>query len=218
MYTALIVAAGSGSRADLGYNKVFFEVKQKPIILFSVDRFMADPEFSEIIVVYAPGELERMQSALGTRNILLIEGGATRQQSVYKGLMVVTNAVVFIHDGARPNLKPIYLEKLKSKLCDGVALTLATKSKDTIKIVQNDRIVGDVPRDQAYLLQTPQVFMTDAIKEAHEALAKSALTMSDDTSVFLKHFGKEVLIVEGDDENIKVTTKFDLMKLEDILC
>ncbi len=218
MYTALIVAAGSGSRADLGYNKVFYEVKQKPILLYSVDCFMADPEFSEIIVVHAPGELQKMQDVMGQRSVLFVEGGSTRQQSVYKGLMAVTNAVVFIHDGARPNLKPIYLEKLKSKLCDGTALTLATKAKDTIKIVQNERIVGDVPRDQAYLLQTPQVFMTDAIREAHLALAKSTITLTDDTSVFLKHFGKDVLIVEGDDENIKVTTKFDLMKLEDILC
>ena len=218
MFTALIVAAGSGSRTDLGYNKVFFEVHGKPILTYSVDCFLKDQEFSEIIVVHAKGELERMKSALQGRDVIFVEGGISRQASVYNGLKAVTNAVVFIHDGARPNIKPEYLERLKSKLCDTNAMTLAIKSKDTVKIVQDNIIVGDVQREQAYLLQTPQVFVTVAIKEAHEALSHTKTPMSDDTSVYQAHFGKAVWVVEGDDENIKVTTKFDLMLLEDILC
>ena len=218
MYTALIVAAGSGSRVDLGYNKVFFEVHSKPILLYSVDQFIKDTEFSEIIVVYAKGEYDRMKEVLSYREIILIEGGNTRQESVYNGLKAVTNAVVFIHDGARPNLKTQYLEQLKVKLCEAQALTLATKSKDTIKIVKEGKIVNDVPRDQSYLIQTPQVFITDEIMKAHEAFKKTNIPFTDDTSIYMAYNHGVVVIVEGDDENIKVTTKFDLLKLEDILC
>lgn len=218
MYTALIVAAGAGSRVDLGYNKVFYEVHSKPILLYSVDQFIKDSEFSEIIIVYAKGEYDRMKEVLKDREIILVEGGTTRQESVYNGLKAVTNAVVFIHDGARPNLKTQYLEQLKSKLCEAQALTLATKSKDTIKIVQNGQIMSDVPRDQSYLIQTPQIFITDEIKKAHEAFLKSDRIFTDDTAIYMAYNQGVVLIVEGDDENIKVTTKFDLLKLEDILC
>ncbi len=218
MYTALIVAAGSGTRVDLGYNKVFYEVHSKPILLYSVDQFIKDTDFSEIIIVHAKGEYERMKAVLKDRTVIFVEGGSTRQESVYNGLKAVTNAVVFIHDGARPNLKTQYLEQLKAKLCEAQALTLAMKSKDTIKIVRNGQIVGDVPRDESYLIQTPQVFITDEIKKAHEAFKKSNIPFTDDTSIYKAYNHGVVSIVEGDDENIKVTTKFDLLKLEDILC
>jgi len=217
MYTAIIVAAGSGTRTELGYNKVFYEVKGKSILSYCVENFLHDPDFSEIIVVHAKEELERMKTILKDPQIIFVEGGANRQASVYNGLKAVTNAVVFIHDGARPNIKKEYLEKLKSHLCDTKAMTLAIQSKDTVKIVQNNMITADIPRSQAYLLQTPQVFLTEAIREAHEALKNISIPLTDDTSIFQKHFSKGVMIVEGDEENIKVTTKFDLMILEDLL-
>jgi len=217
MYTALIVAGGSGSRTDLGYNKVFFEVHEKPIILYSIDRFFEDPDFSEIIVVYAKDDKDKMLSVLKNRKVILVEGGSTRQESVYLGLKVVTNAVVFIHDGARPNLKKEQLNQLKAKLDNAAALTLAVKVKETIKLVQNNQVVGDVVRDQAYLIQTPQVFLTDEIRSAHEAFKASKTLFTDDTSIFSAYNHGKVLIVEGNEDNIKVTTKFDLMKLEDIL-
>lgn len=217
MYTALIVAAGSGSRTELGYNKVFYEVHSQPIIAYSVDRFIADPDFSEIIVVHAKGELDKMKVALEGRQVTFVEGGSTRQESVYKGLQAVTNAVVFIHDGARPNLKKEHLDLLKSGLDNASALTLAVKSKDTIKIVHNQQVVGDINREEAYLIQTPQVFITDEIKSAHEAYKSSKSIFTDDTSIYSAYNHGKVLIIEGNDDNVKVTTKFDLMKLEDLI-
>jgi 2-C-methyl-D-erythritol 4-phosphate cytidylyltransferase len=217
MYTALIVAAGSGSRTELGYNKVFYEVHSQPIITYSVDRFIADPDFSEIIVVHAKDELEKMKIALKDRQVIFVEGGSTRQESVYRGLKAVTNAVVFIHDGARPNLKKEQLDLLKSGLDNASALTLAVKSKETIKVVRNQQVVGDINRDEAYLIQTPQVFITDEIKSAHEALKSSKIIFTDDTSIYSSYCHGKVYIVEGTDDNVKVTTKFDLMKLEDLI-
>lgn len=217
MYTALIVAAGSGTRTELGYNKVFYEVHNKPILLYSVERFLDDPDFSEIIIVYAKDDKDKMLSVLSGKNVILVEGGSSRQESVFRGLKFVSNAVVFIHDGARPNLKKEHLDLLKAGLVEATALTLAVKSKDTIKLVQNNQIIGDVIRDQAYLIQTPQVFITDEIRSAHEAFKSSKTQFTDDTSIYFAFNHGKILIVEGNDDNIKVTTKFDLMKLEDIL-
>ena len=217
MYSALIVAAGLGSRTELGYNKVFYEVHFKPIIQYSVERFLSDPEFSEIILVYAKDELDKMKLVVTDQRVTFVEGGRSRQESVYLGLQHVTNAVVFIHDGARPNLKQTDLDLLKSRVYEADALTLAVQVVDTVKRVQDGKIVGDVPRNECYFIQTPQVFVTDAIKTAHEALHSSKLTFSDDTSLYLAYHHGNVLIVEGSHDNIKVTTKFDLLKLEELL-
>jgi len=217
MYSALIVAAGSGTRMHLTYNKIFCEINGKAMLLYCIDRFLADRDFSEVVVVHAPAEAAEVRRLAGPRPVKYVPGGANRQESVRNGLREITNPIVFIHDAARPNLRQADLDKLKAVLADAPALTLGVKPKDTLKTVVNGYLAGSVDRETTYVVQTPQVFPTEKIRRAHALLADTPVPYTDDTSVYMAALGEPVALVEGDYGNIKVTTMSDLRLLEDLL-
>lgn len=219
MYTALIVAAGSGVRTRLPFNKMFYEIHGKPLILFSIERFVNDPDCGEVIVVHSAADAPKMASLLkGYPNVKLVSGGETRQQSVFAGLKIVQGKFVFIHDGARPNLKRSFLDALKKALMDQDAATLAIPVRDTTVDVEHECITHHYERTRTYAIQTPQAFRTEEILKAHLLANNAGAEYTDDTSVYLATFhNKDVKIVVGDDENIKVTTKSDLLLMEGLL-
>jgi len=217
MYSALIVAAGGGTRMRLSYNKIFCLIRGKAMLLYSIDAFLADPDFDEVVVVHAPAEAEDVRRLCGGRDVRLVSGGTTRQESVRNGLGAVTNAIVFIHDAARPNLRQADLDRLKAVLSEAPALTLGVKVRDTLKTVEDSRITGSIDRETTYALQTPQVFPTAKIRIAHDRCAGAPIPYTDDTSVYLAGLGEPVTLVEGDYGNIKVTTMSDLRLLEDMI-
>jgi 2-C-methyl-D-erythritol 4-phosphate cytidylyltransferase len=100
MYSALIVAAGGGTRMHLSYNKIFCLIRGKAMLLYSVDAFRADPDFDEIVIVHAQNEASEVKSILEGRDVKLVCGGASRQESVRNGLEAINNPIVFIHDAA----------------------------------------------------------------------------------------------------------------------
>lgn len=216
MYSALIMAAGQGLRSGLSFNKNLFPINGKPMILYSAERFLADQECMEVIVVTAKCDIDIFKLVLPVKTII-IEGGKTRQDSVLAGLKIVKAEHVFIHDGARPNLKKDAIEKLKSALLLHDALALATPVKDTLKICVNQEIKQDIDRENAYSMQTPQAFLTKAILEAHLLAKNSKHKYSDDTSIYLHELGKKVYIIEGYDDNIKATTLTDMKILEALI-
>jgi len=96
MYSALIVAAGGGTRMHLSYNKIFCAIRGKAMLLYSIDAFRADPDFDEIVIVHAPNEESEVKKLLGDRSVRLVPGGASRQESVRNGLEAINNPIVFI--------------------------------------------------------------------------------------------------------------------------
>lgn len=216
MYSALIVAAGSGIRSGLPYNKVLYPIKDKPLIIYSVDRFLGDPDCEEIIVVAPEGELARFRSLLG-KNAQIVSGGKTRQESVMAGLTNCHGQWVLIHDGARPNIRQDSIEKLKKTMLQKGATTLAVLVKDTLKACEDQKIAGDINRENTYSIQTPQAFLRIEILEAHRLALLHRHHYSDDTSVYWHELGKPVWVVEGTEDNLKATTKIDLMILEALL-
>lgn len=217
MYSALIVAAGSGTRMNLSYNKIFCTIRGKAMLLYSVDGFLADPDCEQVVIVHAPAEKEDVERLVGPRPVHLASGGSSRQESVRNGLAAVTAAIVFIHDAARPNLRQADLDKLKAALAVAPALTLGVRSKDTLKTVRDGYLAESIDRETTYALQTPQVFPTARIRAAHEQVRDAKVPFTDDTSVYAAALGEPVLLVEGEYDNIKVTTMSDLRLLEDIL-
>jgi 2-C-methyl-D-erythritol 4-phosphate cytidylyltransferase len=217
MYSALIVAAGGGTRMRLSYNKIFCEINGKAMLLYCIDRFLSDPDFSEVVLVHAVNEETEVKQLVGERPVRYACGGVSRQESVKNGLDLITNDIVFIHDAARPNLRQADLEKLKAALREAPALTLGVKSKDTLKKVENGFIAGAIDRENTYAIQTPQVFPTAKIKRAHALLANAPVPYTDDSSVYAEALHEPVRLVEGDYGNIKVTTMSDLRLLEDLL-
>lgn len=218
MYSTIIVAAGKGSRAELTFNKIFYKIKGKPLIDFTIQPFLNDEECDRIILVISKEDLKEMESLHFPEKVLLVFGGQSRQESVYLGLQKCHSNLVFIHDGARPNLHPLLLEKCKITMKTKNALTLAIPVKDTLKTIEDDLLRDTIDRSHTVQLQTPQIFYTKEILEAHQKALDNNHSYTDDATLYYEELHQDVFIINGDELNIKATTKLDLMILEAILC
>ncbi len=216
MYSALIVAAGSGKRTGLAYNKNLHPLCGKPMILHSIESFAKDADCESVLVVVSEDEISLFRKHL-PEDVVVVRGGDSRQASVFNGLKQITSEYVFIHDGARPNLKHEAIERLKVALIKHEAATLAVKARDTLKKCLGGEIVDDVDRNTTFMIQTPQAFKTKMIYDAHVLARSKYHAYSDDTSVFQHELGKKVFIVPGYDDNIKVTTMADFKLLEALI-
>ena len=116
-YSALVVAAGSGSRMKLGYNKVYMRLSDGKCLLDkTLSVFMDDPDCTQIVVVTDPAMFRQEIGEKTVGKVVVARGGETRQESVHNGLMAVLEETVFVHDGARPFLKKEVLERLKGTM------------------------------------------------------------------------------------------------------
>jgi 2-C-methyl-D-erythritol 4-phosphate cytidylyltransferase len=216
MYSVIILAAGKGTRLNLGYNKVFYEIHQKSILEYSVEYFLKDSSFSEIIIVTTEKDQSHVKELLKGKDIKITLGGITRQESVYNGLKKVNNKFVLIHDGARPFIDKFDIEKLKITVKENPCV-LAKKVKDSIAKVSFGKLKSYVNRDNYMLLQTPQAFTTDKIIKAYELAMVNENSYSDDASLYMQELQEDVIILEGNENNIKLTTELDIKILEALL-
>lgn len=203
-YTCICLAAGSGSRLNLGYNKVLHVLKNGMSILENaLINFIKDDDCIKIVLVHN----EEIKLNVDDSKIVFVKGADKRMFSVYNGLQEVKTDYVMIHDGARPFLKFEHLEKLKKELEKSDAVVLGVKAKDSIKeIDENGFIVKSLDRENILLAQTPQCFKTKLIKKAFES---NVCDVTDDASL-IEAIGFKVKFVEGDHSNIKITFKEDL--------
>lgn len=212
-YTAIILAAGSGSRMAANQNKIFLKLGNKPIFEYSLDLFLSDPDCQSILLVGKPEEQAYFSSFLSD-TVRFVSGGAERQDSVRHALALVTSDYVMIHDGARPFVTLSQLNLLKRQ----ENAVLAVPVKDTIKQVALDhQIHQTVPRDTLWAAQTPQFFETELIKSMHDTAKLENFLGTDDASLVEAYAADAVVIVRGSYENIKITTPEDLIFAEAIL-
>ncbi len=217
MFSVVIVAAGNASRAKLGYNKIFYPINGKYLIEYSVDYFLKDNDFKEIIIVVSKNDLQRMRSLFSNSKIKYVIGGSSRQKSVFNGLSLVNEEFVMIHDSARPNLKSINLNYLKESTIKNDACILFIPVRDSVIEYNKNRILKYLNRSNIGLIQTPQAFKTKLIKKAHSFALKKGNNYTDDASLYIKELNKEVTLILGDEMNIKATTQIDFTFLEEIL-
>ena len=203
-YSAVIVAAGSGQRMKLGYNKVFHQIDHRTILDITIQAFRSDDDCQQIIVVTNPEN-----AALVPCDVECVNGGELRSHSVINGLKLVKYPYVMIHDGARPNLSLQSINDLKTALLTHEACLLMVPCKDTIKIVKDGFVKETLDRSVLYQAQTPQAFKTELIDAAYQ-LIQEGENYTDDASVLEKHLGIHSYCVIGDYDNIKVTTQEDL--------
>ena len=209
-YTALIVAAGSGTRLGLGYNKAYYRLDDRTILEHSMRLFLEDPDCEEIVVV-TDGETYYRETGPETEGrIVIAEGGSTRQESVWNGLQAVISDTVLIHDGARPYLSSECLERLKTAMETEDAACLAVPCKDTIKLSGDGYFTETLPREKLMSAQTPQAFRTELILNAMNQAMKDGFLGTDDCSVAEKYTDVRIRAVEGSYANIKITTVEDL--------
>ncbi len=163
MNTALIVAAGSGSRSQLNESKVLFKVNDKPIFLYSVETYLALGY--QVILVVAKNDLDTIKTYVDD-NVKLVIGGKTRSDSVRSGLAEVITPYVYIHDAARPMVSIEDIKKVESALELHDAVFLAEPVTSALKLYNNHHVESK-DRNQYILAQTPQAFLTEKIKYAY---------------------------------------------------
>lgn len=211
MYDAIVLAAGSGSRSGLNYNKVFYKLDDKTVIEHSLSNFIIDDHCHKIILVISEVDEEEFLNLNLNAKIKLTYGGSERVDSVINGLELVESEYVLIHDGARPYLKNEDLMKLKASLDDYDAALLMVKSIDTSKIVVNGEIKSTLKRNEIYNAQTPQAFKTSLLKNAYLQLNETdKKIVTDDAQIIELYCQTPIKMVEGSYSNIKITTKNDL--------
>lgn len=224
MNTAVILSAGRGSRMKSEINKQFLMLQNKPVIAYVLEAFEKCSEIDEIIVVVAPDELEYFKANIldkfnFTKVKGLVEGGLERQQSAYNGIKSVSLdcGIILIHDGARPfvSQKTIIDCINEAKICGAVSAGMP--SKDTIKLVdQNGIVISTPPREGVWQTQTPQVFKSSIIIEAHETAKQKGITATDD-AVLVERLGHPLKMIAASYENIKITTPEDLLIGEQLI-
>lgn len=208
-FTAIITAGGSSNRYG-NTNKLLEKIHSKEVIKYTVEAFLAVDEINEIIISANISIIEDLKRIFNTQSkIKIVEGGQTRQQSVYNGLRACSNCdFVLIHDGARPMISAEIIKKAIIMVQNKKALTVATKTIDTIKQVdENLKIIKTIDRSSLFNTQTPQIFEYNLIKKAHEELKGKDFT---DDAGMLEFLGQDVYILEGDYKNIKITTQSDI--------
>jgi 2-C-methyl-D-erythritol 4-phosphate cytidylyltransferase/2-C-methyl-D-erythritol 2,4-cyclodiphosphate synthase len=208
---AIIVAAGRGTRAGGGLAKQWRMLAGKPVVQHAVDAFRA-AAVSPIVVVIAAEDVARSRD-LAAADLRLVTGGETRDASVRAGLAALAGtgvAKVLIHDGARPRVAPSLIARLVDALDTAVAAAPALAVTDALWRVEGGRVVAPHPRAGLWRAQTPQAFRLDAIVDAHAAHPGGA---ADDVEVALAA-GLEVAVIDGDEENLKITWPGDIARAE----
>ena len=203
-----VVTAGGTSRRFGNSNKLFEDLCGKPVLKYAVDLF-TEMGFEVIIPSHASFMADVEELFKDYKNVKVIRGGLTRQQSVYRGLQEAGGSdYVIIHDGARPLIKRETVEKCLEKAYEKRAAIVAVHTTDTIKTVDmHKKITGTPLRTNLINVQTPQIFDYRLILDAHESHLECSMT---DDSCLVEAYGTDVYYVEGEYSNIKITNQIDM--------
>ncbi|MBN3926773.1 2-C-methyl-D-erythritol 4-phosphate cytidylyltransferase [Nostoc sp. NMS4] len=219
----LIPAAGIGKRMGSNRNKLLLLVRSQPIIAWTLLAAEAASSITWIGIISQPADWSDLKTILAdlklTKPVELIQGGSTRQESVYNGLqsLPIGAEQVLIHDGARCLATPDLFNSCAESIRHCPGLIAGVPVKDTIKIVNEQGIIQQTPdRRQLWAAQTPQGFDVKLLKQCHAEGVRQGWEVTDDAALFEK-CGIEVRIVEGEETNLKVTTPQDLAIAEFIL-
>ncbi|MEC0243906.1 2-C-methyl-D-erythritol 4-phosphate cytidylyltransferase [Paenibacillus dokdonensis] len=217
----VVVSAGRGTRMGTRESKQYLLLKDKPIIMHTLDVFERMPLVQEIVLVTGAEDIDRCTGWIKeyglSKVVKVISGGSERQQSVYKGLLEIGTEWVMVHDGVRPFIEPEHVEACFRKAQLSGAAVLAVKVKDTIKQVSESGTIEATPdRRSLWAIHTPQAFRLSALKKAHEQAEADGFIGTDD-SMLVERMGIPVAVVESSYTNIKITTPEDLEYAEFML-
>ncbi len=220
---AIVLAAGTGKRMGTETPKQYLPLGNKPVVVHSLETFQ-NSSVNEIILVVAPGEADYCQREIVekyhlTKVSAIVEGGQERYDSVYKGLQATECDYVLIHDGARAFVSRTTIERAIEAVKQYKACVVGVPTKDTIKISDENGTVASTPdRDKVWVVQTPQCFSYPLICEAYKKLFEHEVVgITDDAMVVEKMTNTPIHLVQGEYENIKITTPEDLIIGERLL-
>jgi 2-C-methyl-D-erythritol 4-phosphate cytidylyltransferase len=220
MNTAIIAAAGSGKRMASDRPKQFLHLAGTPIVFHTLKAFEECDSIQEVIVVLPAVESAGFLSMAGKFGLKklskVVPGGATRADSVKRGLLAIRSAtadIVAVHDGVRPFVTIEEIEQTVSAAKETGAAILVAPVVDTIKEVKGSTVVRTIDRASLRHALTPQCFRYEVLRKAYEQVDVNDPSLTDESSL-VERMGASVAIVEGSSRNIKITTQEDLALAE----
>ena len=210
--TAIILVAGNSTRYGQNRNKNLEIINERTVLSYSLKEFDNNQYIDNIIIAVKEDEMQRVEKIVKSensrKNVNLVIGGNSRKESVYNCITATDSDIVIIHDGARPLIKKEYINKCIESMNQFDGVTIGVKSKDTIKITDDNGIVIDTTkRSNTWIIQTPQCFNRNVLLKMHEKYMNEEVT--DDCGL-LEMGNYKIKIIEGDYTNIKITTFGDL--------
>ena len=217
----LIAAAGSGRRMGADRNKLLLPLRGKPVIAWTLEAALLSDSISWIGIVGQEIDREKIMAvaAGAAKPLCWIQGGATRQESVQRGLAGLPDGAehVLIHDGARCLAEPALFDRCAMAVVQGHAVIAATPVTDTIKRVNSDGLITATPeRSELWAAQTPQGFSVEQLRRGHSDAERQGWSVTDDASLY-ERLGWDVQVLDAGPANIKVTTPFDLTVADAVL-
>lgn len=214
---AIVLAAGSGSRMQSDIKKQYMQIEDKPLVYYALQAFEASP-VEKIILVVARGDEDYTMNGIvkkyGFQKVQkVVAGGAQRSDSVLCGLRLLAGCeYVLIHDAARPFLTMDIIRRSIEGVKKYKACVVGMPVKDTVKICDREEYADYTPpRNRVWLIQTPQSFEYNLIRDAYEKMALDATAaVTDDAMVVETYSDTKVKLIQGSYENIKITTPEDL--------
>ncbi len=223
MISALIVAAGKGTRMGANVDKLWLEVAGRPVIAHTWSRFNDFPDVTEIILVVRDGMQPHFAELAGRFNFQktfrLVAGGVERQDSVWNGLAAVSpkTEIVAIQDAARPCTSAELIAATIAAARETGAAVAAQPVADTLKETADGKIISrTVDRSKLWAVQTPQTFRVEVIRQAISTAREKKLVLTDDTAA-CELIGQPVRLVKSAAPNPKVTVPADLPFIESLL-
>ncbi|MCA1556752.1 MAG: 2-C-methyl-D-erythritol 4-phosphate cytidylyltransferase [Acidobacteria bacterium] len=221
MNVAIIVAAGQGTRAGGEQPKQFRVLAGVPLLIHTLRRFEESASIDEIVVVAPVDEMTfHLQASPELKKVTcVVEGGATRSRSVWRGLEslnAATTGIVAVHDGVRPFVTPDEIDRTVRAAGESGAAVLCAPVVDTIKVVEGEHIARTLPRQTLRRALTPQCFRYELLRRAYEHARAEQIEATDD-SALVESLGAQVTIIEGDARNIKITRPEDFALAEILL-
>ncbi|OLS35015.1 2-C-methyl-D-erythritol 4-phosphate cytidylyltransferase [Bacillus sp. MRMR6] len=220
-YQVIIPAAGQGKRMGAGKNKLLLELDGIPVLIHTLKVFEEDELCEGIVLAINPHDEIECKALLvqyQVQKVLrLVPGGKERQDSIYQALKTVkTEGIVLVHDAARPFILKSHIHRLVRTAKETGAAIIGVPTKDTVKMVRNNVVVDTVERSSLWAVQTPQAFRISILLEAYIQAERDQYIGTDDSSL-VERLAYPVTIVEGDYDNIKLTTPEDVFFAEAIL-
>jgi len=221
--TAIVPAAGSGSRMAGSLPKQFLRVRGVPLLARTLMAVRAAGEIQTLILVVPAGQEDRCRDEIllpfGLSVDGLVTGGEDRQASVFAGVQAAPaeTDLILVHDGARPFVTPEIIRQAIAAAAEVGGAVVALPVTDTIKRADGDLRVRETPsREQLWAAQTPQVFRAGLFREAHARALAEGFRGTDD-SALVERLGGPIRLVQGSRENLKITTPADVMLAELLL-
>ena len=230
---AIVLSAGQGKRMGTSIQKQYIELCGKPIICYCLEAFEKSEIIDDVIMVAGAGQEDYVTEEIVNKYHFgkvraVVSGGKERYDSVWNGLKAVRDGMageeakegyVYIHDGARPFVDEEIIKRAYTCVEENRACVAGMPVKDTIKVVDEKNYVKGTPeRKTLWLVQTPQVFDVQLIKEAYQKLIDEKIeNATDDAMVVEQMMGHTVKLYPGAYENIKITTPEDLLVAESFL-